>query len=74
MAGPRRKKTSSFHACRYDELDVGTPIMSHIETLERVPNSDVDRVKQNFLDAGATSVSVTDNGDGTSKVVATFPD
>ena len=48
--------------------------MSHTETLERVPNSDVDRVKQNFLDAGATSVSVTDNGDGTSKVVATFPD
>ena len=74
MAGPRRKKTSSFHACSYDELDVGTPIMSHTETLERVPNSDVDRVKQNFLDAGATSVSVTDNGDGTSKVVATFPD
>jgi hypothetical protein len=48
--------------------------MSHTETLERVPNSDVDRVKQDFLDAGATSVSVSDNGDGTSKLVATFPD
>jgi hypothetical protein len=48
--------------------------MSHTETLERVPNSDVDRVKKDFLDAGATSVSVADNGDGTSKVVATFPD
>jgi len=53
---------------------VGTLIMSHTETLENVPNSDVGRVKQDFLDAGATSVSVTDNGDGTSKVVATFPD
>ena len=74
MAGPRRKKTLSFHACSYDELDIGTAIMSHTETLERVPNSDVDRVRQDFLDAGATSVSVTDNGDGTSKVVATFPD
>ena len=48
--------------------------MSHTETLERVPNSDVDRVKQDFLDAGATSISVTENGDGTSKVVATFSD
>ena len=74
MAGPRRKKTSSFHVCNYDRLDAGTRIMPHTETLERVPNSDVDRVKQDFLDAGATNVSVTDNGDGTSKVVATFPD
>lgn len=48
--------------------------MSRTETLERVPNSDVDRVKRDFLDAGATSVSVADNGDGTSKVVANFPD
>jgi len=74
MAGPRRKKTSSFHVCSYDQPDIGTPVMSHTETLERVPNSDVDRVKQDFLDAGATSVSVSDNGDGTSKLVATFPD
>src|SRR5256885_10124811 len=74
MAGPRRKKTSSFHACRYDELDVGTPIMSHTETLERVPNSDVDRVRQDFLDAGAPTVTVTVNGDGQSKVFAIFPD
>ena len=74
MVGPRRKKILWFHACSYDAPDVGTPIMSHTETLERVPNSDVDRVKKDFLDAGATSVNVTDNGDGTSKVVATFPD
>jgi hypothetical protein len=74
MVEPRRKKTSWFHVSSYDGQDVGTPVMSHTETLESVPNSDVNRVKKDFLDAGATSVNVTDNGDGTSKVVATFPD
>jgi hypothetical protein len=49
-------------------------LMARTETLNKVPNTQVAQVKQDFLDSGATDVTVTDNGDGTSNVVATFPD
>jgi len=46
--------------------------MPQTVTLNKVPNTHVADVKQDFIDSGATNVTVTDNGDGTSKVVATF--
>ena len=47
--------------------------MASREETKRVPNDQVQKVKKDFEDAGATVV-VTDNGDGTSTLVATFPD
>ncbi len=47
--------------------------MSHTETVKNVPNDQVAQVKLEFEAEGAT-VSVSDNGDGTSDVTATFPD
>jgi len=47
--------------------------MPRQEVIENVPANQVDRVKQSFLDDGATEVEVRDNGNGTFDVVATFP-
>jgi hypothetical protein len=47
--------------------------MARKEETKTVPNAQVKQVKKDFEDAGATVV-VTDNGDGTSTLVATFPD
>jgi hypothetical protein len=47
--------------------------MARQETISNVPNSQVSRVKAEFEEVGATVV-VTNNGDGTSTLVATFPD
>lgn len=47
--------------------------MPRQETIDRVPDSEVARVKAQFEADGATVV-VTDNNDGTSTVVATFSD
>jgi hypothetical protein len=47
--------------------------MSRQETLQNVPNADVERVKEGYVQEGATVV-VTPNPDGTtSTLVATFP-
>jgi hypothetical protein len=46
--------------------------MSQKETILKVPASDVARVKAEYEADGATVV-VTPNGDGTSKIVATYP-
>jgi hypothetical protein len=47
--------------------------MPRTETIDKVPNAEVPRVKAEFEAAGATVV-VTPNSDGkTSKIVATFP-
>lgn len=47
--------------------------MPSTETIPDVPNAEVERVKKQFEAAGAT-VEVSDNNDGTSTLVATFPD
>jgi hypothetical protein len=47
--------------------------MPRTDTIPNVPNDQVERVKGEFEAEGAT-VTVTPNGDGTSKVVATYPD
>jgi hypothetical protein len=46
--------------------------MGRTETIPDVPNADLERVKRQFEAAGATVV-VSDNDDGTSTLVATFP-
>ena len=46
--------------------------MPRNETTKVVPNDKVQQVKEDFESEGATVV-VTDNKDGTSTVVATFP-
>ena len=61
------KITATFPA----DLDGGRDNM-RTETLKNVPNAQVDQVKGDFTNAGATSVAVKDNGDGTSDVTATF--
>lgn len=47
--------------------------MARSVTLTGVPNSDVADIKADYEHQGAT-VTVTDNGDGTSTVVAVWPD
>jgi hypothetical protein len=47
--------------------------MSHSVTVKNVPNAQVPQVKAGYEAEGAT-VTVSDNGDGTSNVTAVFPD
>ena len=47
--------------------------MSRKEVIPDVANDRVKKVKAQFESEGAT-VTVKDNGDGTSKVTAVFPD
>jgi len=44
------------------------------ETIKNVPKDQVEQVKQDFKDAGATTVNTKDNGNDTSDVTATFED
>ena len=47
--------------------------MPRQETIDRVADADVARVKGQY-EADGASVVVTSNGDGTSKIVATYPE
>lgn len=59
--------------CRSSWLEVREIDMSHTETINKVPNEDVPQIQGDFESQGATVV-VTPDGDGTSKIVATFSD
>jgi hypothetical protein len=43
------------------------------ETITKVPNNAVEQVRQDFQDSGAPEVVIKDEGDGTSTVIAIFP-
>jgi hypothetical protein len=47
--------------------------MPRVETLTDIPDSDVDKVVDDFKRAGATTVTKTRQANGMWTVVATFP-
>lgn len=45
-----------------------------VETLNHIPEERLELVKREFENAGATEIKSESDGEGTFKVVATFPD
>lgn len=43
-------------------------------SIHNIPNSEVESYCKSQKSSGAIDVEITDNGDGTSTVVVTFPD